>query len=132
VAARRLVGGVSDEKANADRDESGGVGIVFDELLQEIMPLDGGLFDRLGAFRGCVRGLAIRVLHGAGGLIHHTLRFGLGAAGNFADAFLDFAAEITNGPGNTIIALAIRGRTDSTFPSGRSSPPDLVHEQGSI
>ncbi|KAI9429769.1 hypothetical protein F5148DRAFT_990174, partial [Russula earlei] len=30
------------------------------------------------------------------------------------------------------IMVAIRGRTGSTFPSSRSSPPDLVHEQGSI
>ena len=28
--------------------------------------------------------------------------------------------------------IAIRGRTGSTFPSSRSSPPDLVHEQSSI
>ena len=28
--------------------------------------------------------------------------------------------------------IAIRGRNGSAFPSSRSSPPDLVHEQSSI
>ena len=28
--------------------------------------------------------------------------------------------------------IAIRGQTGSAFPSSRSSPPDLVHEQSSI
>jgi hypothetical protein len=32
----------------------------------------------------------------------------------------------------SIFIRYIRGRTDSTFPSGRSSPPNLVHEQSSI
>src|SRR5580765_2746308 len=111
AVARRLVGCIANENADADCDERGGVGVVLDELLQEVMPLNRGVFDRLSTLRGGVCGLAVGVLHGAGRLIQHPLRFGLGVARNFPDIFLHFAANRENGSSN----LVIRHGSSSTF-----------------
>src|SRR5438477_2648824 len=104
MAARRLgMGRVADEKADAERYGRGGVGIVFDELANNVMAFNGGLFHALGTFHGGVHGLAVGVLYRASRLIHHAFQFGRGVAGDFANAFLHLAADIAHCAGNSII-----------------------------
>jgi hypothetical protein len=68
------------------------------------MAFDGGLFDRLSAFHSGVHRLAVGVLHRASRFIHHPFQFGVGVAGNFADAFLHLATDIADGAGYSIIS----------------------------
>jgi hypothetical protein len=95
------MGGVADQKADSERYGCGSVRIVFDELADNIMAFDGGLFYGLGTFHSGVHRLAIGVLHRTRRLI--ALDFGLGVTGDFANAFLHLAAETAHCAGNSII-----------------------------
>ena len=44
------MGRVTDEKADSERYGRGGVGIVFDELADNVMAFNGGLSHCLGTF----------------------------------------------------------------------------------
>jgi hypothetical protein len=105
IAALRLaMGRVADQEADSERYGCGSVRIVFDELTNSIMAFDGGLFHGLGAFHSGVHRLPVSVLHRTRRLIYYAFDFGLGVAGDFANAFLHLAAETPHCAGNSIIS----------------------------
>ena len=71
------------------------VGTALDGTAEKVLGIHGAPAGRLGGIRGGVFCLTVKILRRSCRLIEDALDLGFGVAGDPADAFLHFAAEIS-------------------------------------
>jgi hypothetical protein len=97
------MGGITNEKSDPERDRSRGVGIVLDELAQQIVTLDGDVLHLLRAVHGGIDGLPVGVLGSTRRLVDQSLSLHLRVAGDLTDALFDFSGDVPDGADRTIL-----------------------------
>jgi hypothetical protein len=79
---------ISDENPQGERYCRSRVGIVLHEVLQEVVALNGNVFDSLRAFGGQIHGLLVCVLGSSRGFVQETLLIAADGANAASEAII--------------------------------------------
>src|SRR5947207_11497364 len=94
---------MADDPSQIQGADGGRVGAFLDEASHIIISFLGTLLHDFGGIIGCVFGLAVEVLRRTRRLVHLALQFRPGVSGYRAKSLLDFSAQVSRGPSNTIV-----------------------------